>query len=46
VVRRNPAGQLAVPPKFEKMQKSLAELAEMTGVIFPDVVLAADQFKA
>lgn len=36
---------LAVPPKFEKMQKSLAELAEMTGVIFPDAVLAADQFK-
>ncbi len=36
---------LAVPPKFERMQKALAELTEMTGVTFPDAVLAADQFK-
>lgn len=36
---------LAIPPKFDKMQKSLAEISELTGVIFPEAVLAADQFK-
>lgn len=36
---------LAVPPKFEKMQKSLADISKMTGVKFPDAVMAVDQFK-
>lgn len=35
---------LAVPPKFERMQKALTELTEMTGVFFLDAVLAGDQF--
>ncbi|MFZ6672656.1 DNA/RNA non-specific endonuclease [Undibacterium sp. Xuan67W] len=36
--------ELAVPPKFERMQKSIAEIGEMIGIVFPDEVIKADQF--
>ncbi len=37
--------ELEVPPKFEKMQKAISEISELTGVIFPDEVLNVDQFE-